>query len=255
MSHFFLVFTSVLRRTLPNLPLMSLLLIIPLGLIGINSVAGEITLLDGYNLGASFSLPALVLGFQFFNVGIVLAFLYEDFRGDMRWRLRASPHSLMSFVLPTFMAGWLLSIIFGLVVTAVATIAFNVYLGNLLVFVTVLLLISLMATLIGMLLFLLVKKFSAANTAVYIISFGLMILSGFMFPLGSSALAEFVQTYGTPLALGTRAIAYSGMLNDLDPEIFAGGGMEQALINIGVLAAITVVLAILALVVSRRQGV
>jgi len=234
---------------------MSLLLIIPLGLIGINSVAGEITLLDGYNLGASFSLPALVLGFQFFNVGIVLAFLYEDFRGDMRWRLRASPHSLMSFVLPTFMAGWLLSIIFGLVVTAVATIAFNVYLGNLLVFVTVLLLISLMATLIGMLLFLLVKKFSAANTAVYIISFGLMILSGFMFPLGSSALAEFVQTYGTPLALGTRAIAYSGMLNDLDPEIFAGGGMEQALINIGVLAAITVVLAILALVVSRRQGV
>ena len=255
MHHFLLAFIAALRRSVPALPLMSMLLIIPIGLIGLNSAIGDPIIVDGYNLGASFNLPAFVLSFQFFNMAIVMSYLYEDFRSDRRWRLRATPHSLMSFVIPTFMAGWFISILFGLVTTIVAAIAFNAYLGNLLVFASVFLLISLMATLVGMLLFLLVKKFSAANTAVYIISFGLMILSGYMIPLGNSTLAEFLQTSGTPLALGTRAIGYSGKFNDFDPAIFAGSGMDQALINIAILAAITAVLALAAFVIAKRKGV
>ncbi|MCL2573555.1 MAG: ABC transporter permease [Defluviitaleaceae bacterium] len=247
MRNFFLIFLSYVKRFFRDIKEVVLLLVIPIGLIVINSFFGDATLLEDYNIGASTNMPAFMLAFQFFNMGIMLYFLFNDFKGEMRWRLRAAPHSLLTFVLPAFVASWVFSLIIGVVIVLVSVIFLNAYLGNVLVLVVVLLIVSLMASFISMLIFLFAKNFKVANGLVYVISFGLMILSGFMFPLGNSDIAVFMNRFGTPLALGQRAIMYSGQINDL-----LGGGMEQSIINIGILAAITLVLGIVTIVAARR---
>jgi hypothetical protein len=62
------------------------------------------------------------------------------------------------------------------------------------------------------------------------------------------------MTYGTPLSLGNRAITYSGSLREI---LFMGLPMRenQALFNIGILAAIVLVLAIVMLVVGRKKKI
>jgi len=231
-----------------------LLLVIPVGLIVINSMINDFIALDGYNVMASTSMATFMLSFQFFNMGIMLHFLYSDFRGDMRWRLKAAPHSLISFVLPAFTASWLFSIFLGVIIIAISTLFLSAYLGNVLIIATVLLITSLLASLIAMLIFLLVDKLGLANTLVYVISFGLMIISGFMFPLGDSAVTEFIFSYVSPLRLGTNAIIFSGALNDLNPAN-VGGGISQSLTNIGILAAMTATAAGLVALVSRRRKI
>lgn len=255
MNHFLLTLNYSFRRLLADKAVF-LLVIIPMGLIVINSLATDPFAFEGYNVTASMNMPAFLLAFQFFNMGIMLHFLYHDFRGDMRWRLRAAPHSVLSFILPVFTASWLFSIGLGLLIILLSAVFLNAYLGNLLVLAAVIVLISLLANFLAMLLFLLIDKFGLANTLVYVISFGFMIMSGFMFPLGDSALAEFITTHVSPLGLGVRAIMYAGSFNDLSPAIgITGGGMRQALINMGILAAATAALACVTILVARWRKI
>jgi len=251
-GNFFLIMTHYMKRMLRDMPGLPILLLIPVGIIVINSLAGDPVMLDGYNVTASFVMPVMMLAFQFFNMGFLHYVLYTDFKGDMRWRLRAAPQSLTGFMLPAFTAGWIFSILCGAVITLVSVLFLNVYIGNFLVFAAVLVLVSLMATFLAMLIFLFVAKVGTANVTVYILSFGLLTLSGTFFPLGNSAAAQFIANFGTPLVIGQRAIIYSGSLNEI---LAAGRGMEGALFNIGVLAAITAVLALGTLLAARGRKI
>jgi len=260
MNSFFLILGYNLKRVFTDIWAISLLLVIPLGLTVINGLFDDPASLNGYNVSASMNMPAFLLGFQFFKMGILLHYLYNDLRGDMRWRLRATPHSLLSFILPTFVAGWIISLVLGLIIVLISVVFLDVYLGNLFIFAAVLLLVSLMANCLAMLLFLFTKKFSLANTLVYVISFGLMILSGFMIPLGDSAIADFLREHGTPLVLGARAIVYSGGLNDLPlfmdgSEIVTGPGISQSLTNVGILAAITAVIVAATIIAAKVREI
>jgi hypothetical protein len=93
---------------------------------------------------------------------------------------------------------------------------------------------------------------------VYIISFGLMVLSGMMFiPLGDGVIGTFLRNYGTPLSLGTNAIVYA--IGDRLPGLLArvgaeSRGIEQAYINIGILAAATLVLGMITAIVAKAKG-
>jgi len=228
-----------------------LLVAIPVGLIVINSLMEDPFYFEGYNVMASFNMPAFLLAFQFFNMGIVLHFLYHDITGDMRWRLRATPHSMMSYVLPAFVASWIFSIFLGLIIIFVSVVFLNAYLGSLLVLSIVFLLTSLLATALAMLLFLAIDKFGVANTLVYVISFGFMIISGFMFPLGDSDLAQFIMRDISPLGLGVQAIANSSALGELAPWIDPDSTLVWR--NIGILAAMAVVVSLAAAILSRRS--
>ena len=255
MNTFFFIFSYTIKRFLKDIREISILLIIPVGLIVINSMFGDPVVLYGYNVTSSMNMPIFVLSFQFFNMGIMLYTLYLDFKGNMRWRLRATPHSLLALILPAFVASWLFSLFLGLVIILVSLLFLGAYLGNILVLATVLLLVSLMSSFLAMLIFLFAKTYALANAVVYIVSFGLMIISGYMFPLGGSPLAVFLRNFGTPLSLGSRAIIYSGSLNEILHSGEGGRGMEQSLTNIGILAAITLILAIFTLFAARRRKI
>jgi len=105
MNNFFLIMGNYFKRFFRDYKENMLLLIIPIGLTIVYSFFESPEFIPGYNTQATFTMPIMVLGFQFFNGGIMLHYLYKDLRGDMRWRLRSTPQSLMSFVLTAFLAG------------------------------------------------------------------------------------------------------------------------------------------------------
>ena len=275
MNRFFLIVAHYLKRMFRDPKEIVLLLLIPIGLILINSlIAGDLEAetgitFGGYNILASFMAPAFLLSFQFFNSFFMFAFLYKDFRGGMRWRLLSTPHPARTFVFPAFIACWILSVIMGVAYIVITAVFLDVYWGNLLVLAAVLAIISLMAVFSSVLIFLFTKKYSQANAISYIVAFGLMVLSGFMIPLqmfGDNALIRFMLNHGTPLSIGQVAIISSGPLG----TIFEGtginiglpgfgigseGGMDRSLMNIGILAAITLVLALVAMIAARRRKI
>jgi len=258
MNNFFLNLTHYFKRAFADIVGMSLLLIIPLGIIILNTFLGDGLTYDGYNIAASGVAPAMMLSFQFFNCAIMLTFLYEDFRGERRWRLKAAPCTLRSFLAPAIVANWIISALFGVVLIAITGLFFNAFWGNLLIVAVVLGLVSLMSIFIAMLLFLFVRKFSTANGLVYIISFGLMLLSGILFiPLGDGVIGTFLTNYGTPIRLGASAISYASA--EALPGMFAlfgfeSRGIEQSYINIGILAAITLGLGLITAIVAKAKG-
>ena len=269
MGRFSLIVLHYVKRMLADAKEIILLLAIPIGLIIFQGViAGEIEgiYLNGYNVLASHAAPAMLLSFQFFNSFFMFIFLYQDFRGEMRWRLLASPHPVRAFVFPAFIANWLLSILLGFIVIIVSAVFLNVYWGNLFVLAAVLVIISLLATFVAVLIFLFTRRLPQANAMGYIISFGMMVLSGFMIPLqlfGDNFVVRFLTQHGTPLSLGTSAVISSGSLNNIFPEemeiFFPGvgisGGMDRAVLNIGILAAITLVFGLITAIAARRRKI
>ena len=269
MSRFTMIVAHYLKRATRDLREIILLLIIPIGLVIFQGMIGgevEGVSLNGYNILASHAAPAMLLSFQFFNGFFMFLFLYEDFRGARRWRLLAAPCHVRSFVFPAFIANWILSIAIGVVVVIISALFMNVYWGNLLVLAVVIALVSLLSTFVSMLIFLFTSRKGQANGVGYIISFGLMVLSGFMIPLqllGDNAVVRFLLNYGTPLSLGTSAIINSGELSGIFegmavffPGANVGGdGMTQSIQKIGILAAVTLVFGLVTVIAARRRKI
>ena len=233
-----------------------LILIIPLGLIIIYGMVfyGDNVMLDGYNVVSSVLAPAFILSFQFFAGGTMLLMLFKDLKGEMRNRLGVAPCSKYSFLMPAFFANWLYSICNALILIVVTALFLNVYWGNPMVLALVFALVSLIAILIFAIVFAFTKTYSAANGLVYVISFGMMLLGGWLLvPIGGNPVGDFLLQY-SPLALGINAIVYSGMINEY-ALIGEGRGIEQSWVNIAILAAIALALGLIAVVSTRKMKI
>ncbi|MCL2201316.1 MAG: ABC transporter permease [Oscillospiraceae bacterium] len=255
MNNFFLIMGNYFKRFFRDYKENMLLLIIPIGLTIVYSLFESPEVVPGYNTQSSFAMVIIMIGFQFFNGGIMLHYLYRDLRGDMKWRLRSTPQELMSFVLPAFVANWLFSVVLGIIIIVISVAFLNAYVGSFLILGLVLLFVSLIASFVAMLIFFLTKKYNAANGLIYVVSFGHFILSGqFFIPLGSGAFAQFMFSYGTPISLGLRAVTYSGAMRNI---MFLGPAMRegQDWFNIGILAALAVVLGVITIVVGKVKKI
>ncbi|MCL2592650.1 MAG: ABC transporter permease [Defluviitaleaceae bacterium] len=245
MNNFLVIFKHYTKRSWMDIigPLMFTLM--PLGIIIFNIVASEENMENGYNLAATGASAVMLIAFQFFCGQILLHYFMKDFRGDMRFRLQAAPVSGTSFIVGAVLASWVFSVIQGLIIIIVTALFFNVYWGNPLITALIFLIVSIMSQLLAALTALLSNKYSTATAISFIYCFGFMILSGVMIgSLGDNALMNFLETRGTPLSLAWRGIHYSGFILD---------DMNQAWINISILAIMTVVLAVAVFIVAKRR--
>jgi len=259
MSRFPLIFRHYFKRNALNPINLAVYLALPVALVVLN-VLGNIGVVE-MNVGDIDLLPetvvtqfttmlaaAFMVSFQFFSGELLLESIYSDFReGPQRWRLLATPVPQRTFLAGLSASSWALNLVQGILIFGIIALAFGVYWGNLLVFIAVLLLISIMSQLLAALFSLLIPKQKLASIVWNLFCFAQMLLAGFFFvPLGDSAFATFMATHGTPLSLGWRAIAYAG------PVLY---DMSSALFNIGILAAITAVIALAVIILSigRRK--
>jgi len=256
MHRFPLIFGHYFKRAVKHPINLLVYICLPLALIALNTIgmvglfemqgSDLATNTDAVAMQTTFLAVMFMISFQFFSGELLLENMYNDLKeGSVRWRLLASPVPQRTFLSGIALSSWIYNIAQALVIFGVTAIAFDVRWGNPLVFVIVLLLVSVLSQLIAALITQLAPKRKTASVAINILCFGMMFLSGMLFvPLGDSAIATFLQQYGTPLALGYRAILYAGPVLD---------NMAQAWTNIGILAAITAVMAVVVFALGRRR--
>jgi hypothetical protein len=216
---------------------------------------GDAHLINGRDVIISFNMVINLLLFQLMGSLIVIDFLYDDLRGDMRWRLLATPTPIIKFVGANLFASVLFAVISGLFILAAGAFAFNSYMHNVWVMLAVLVVMAIMSQLVGLIFFFLFKKKSMANTLGVVYCWGMALLSGYMFNISfGEAFTTFGRLY-TPFAWAFRAIMFSGGLAAEGMEgIINPGGMGDALLNLGYLTGFTAVLAVTAFVLARVRG-
>ena len=246
----FLVVRHYFKRAFTDITSLLLLVGLPMGIIIIGSL-GEHELVNGYDVGATFMTMWMLLSFQFFTGAVMIYFLYQDFKGDMRWRLNATPHTQRTFFISATIANWIFAVAVGVLIIIISNLFLNVYLGNILILGLVLLLFSLMTALLSLIIFLFIKKVGTANGFIYTISFGILVLGNFM-TTSESPVVNFLGNYSNPIPVGLRAIFYSGAMRDAIP-FFDSGGMRESVLNIAILLIVVCILAIIAFIGLRRR--
>lgn len=247
------------KRTFSDLVAVGMMFGLPMALIVMNSAFGEPAIINGYNIEASSTSPFFLLVFQFFGGTMVIYYLYEDFKTDMRWRLYAAPCTQRGFLLSVIIINWMLTMLMGAAIVIVSAVSLDTYWGNPWVLIGTLLQISLMGVLICVILFLFVKKKAVAIGVLYVFAFGTMIITNLTFildynVLGDGFLNTFLFHYNSPTTIGLRAIVYSGTMDEF---IFGGrfvGEMSDAVLNLELLAGINMVLLIIIAIAGRRRG-
>jgi len=246
MNSFLVIFKHYTKRSWMDIigPLMFTLM--PIGIIVFNILGNsDAEMENGYNIVATGASAVMLIAFQFFCGQMLLHYFMKDFRSDMRFRLQSTPVSSSKFILGAVLASWVFSVMQGLIIIIITALFFNVYWANPFILALIFLIVSIMSQLLAALTALLSSKYSTATAITFIYCFGFMILSGVMIgSLGDNAVMRFFETHGTPLSLAWRGIHYSGFILD---------DMNQAWLNISILAIITAVLAVAVLIVARRR--
>ena len=264
MNGFTIVFTHTLKRCFRDLVGLLCLSLIPIVVVFLNTVLNlgnsdfsrNILEVTGQDLTASFVGPMMMIAFQFFCAAMLIEFLFDDLSGARRWRLFAAPVSPRTFLLGTVVACWVYNIFHGLLTVLITTLVFDAYWGNIGVFIGVFLGISVLSLLIGALVYLLTNKKGMAMTVMNVISFGFMIISNlFMNELYIPVLSTVLE-YINPINLGLKAIVASGVAFERFSDLmgpFAGGGMNDALLNMGIIWIMVAVLVVLVLILGRKR--
>ena len=248
MNAFGLIFATNFKRMARDWQVW-LLVAIPFAFIALNLFMNEEIIMNGYDVIASLLAPVFMLSFQFFGTGVLAAFLADDFSSAVRWRLQALPISQRVFFFATATATWLFSVLQGVLIIVGTSLFFNAYWGNLWVTLGTLAIVALMVQLISITLFGFLKKKGQADTASYIIGFGLMAMAG---TLGIH-LGDGVQRYN-PVGLAVSAIQNAGFMgtelgeNALNSMVISGSTSD----SLWLLLAMTAVFGVLAFISGRK---
>jgi hypothetical protein len=111
----------------------------------------------------------IVLGFQFYGADNVTHSLHHDFKGSVRARLFVTGTDQRIFFLAVIVVNWLYSFVIGMLLVAITTLFFHVdYWGNYSLVMLVILFLSLLAQLVGVLIFYFTKDKKSAASVVHL---------------------------------------------------------------------------------------
>ena len=234
-------------RTLKDPQTIIFLVALPLGIVAVTSLINvEGNMVNGYNINATVNAVFNAIAFQFFSGQWLVDYLHRDFSGSVSGRLHAAPISKLTFFFATTAGIWVFTILQGVLIIAVTTVVFNAYWGNLLITALVFFIISIMAQLLSILIFLFTRTKGSGTAVSMVVIFGMMLASGAMFGTFGGVIGDFLATHGTPISLAGRAVLYSGFVLD---------DMGNAFFNIAVLSAITTVMAVAVVIIGRRRKI
>jgi ABC-2 type transport system permease protein len=239
---------SVLRmfRDLPGLiPLLFVpLLIIPIiGAVFSKVLVGS-SFLNGAPDSMSFFSIGIIVMFQLFGGRYTLDYMKDSFLSDRKWRMAAAPCSPWSLAMGILVAGWLESIMQGILLVAFSSVILGVRWGSFGVVIAVLAATALLSQLINLALILLSRNYGMATAVSWIYAYGCSVLGGLIFPLPTSQpFWRFMVDYGTPYSLAQTAM------------IAAMGGRAQSDISLclGVLVALAAAVAAAVALLGRRK--
>jgi len=246
-----IIFRHYLKRIITEPITMLIFILFPAVLVAVNTfinlgmVEDEMAnIVNGRDMMAGSVAVLMLIMFQFMGGTLVIDHIFRDLKSDRRWRLGAAPVSGGKIVFSMALANIVFSIIAGLLVLAVGFIFFNAYYPNILVLLALLVILAVFSAFLGMLVSAFVPKKGTAEAIIMIFAWGMILPAGLFGPVNlGSALNRFFE-YFTPYAMALRTTLYSGMPRD---------DMGIVMLNLGLLAGLTVLLAIATLILSRRR--
>jgi hypothetical protein len=223
------------------------------------NMEGYYHITNGYDMFATQAMVSVLVLFAFFSTTTVIDYMHSDIYGNRRWRLMAAPTGFNKFILAAICAAVIFSLVTGALLLVAGRLIFSAYVPNLFVTMATVFLLALLGQALGVVLFTFFRKKSQTEAIAMVLGFGMMIMQGgFMgtIDLGVDAINRFFQEF-TPFSLGFRAIMYSAALADEPGTIayamYNWGSMSLVWRNLGILAAITAVLAVVGIVFKGRR--
>ena len=260
MSQFSLIFRHYLRRSLHHPIWFVSNLVFPLAFMMLYDAILSPAMYDvenayfnGYSVMNTLFGVLFLLMFQFMAGITIATFLEKEFEGPHRWRILASPCALSTYLIALSAASMVFALIAGFVLIIGGALLLNVYWGNMLVVIIVMLLLNIFSHFFLITCFLFTRKKLVVEIFVAILSIAFVFIGGFFMTLPGDACAYstnritwFFAEYGSPLALGRRAIMYSGYL---------GTGGNETIIAIAILLVVTVLSALVFMFAVRRRNI
>ena len=219
MNQFPLIFKHYFKRSLIEPLGIIMLIIFPIIIILINLavVTGfqDAVYVNGYNLTASSISIIIVVFFQFFGGSYIAAYIKEDIKGAISWRLFSAPVRSNTFVLAAAAASWLISLVQGLFVVVFVVLFLNVSWGSIPVLLLTLAALSAISQCMYLLCTILPKKKGTASALPQLISWAMILASGNMINFGSNAVLDFLGSIPSPIVLGNRALWGAGIVGEI----------------------------------------
>ena len=159
----------------------------------------------------------MILCFQFFGSDGVAAALHEDLNGPVGARLKISGTDERVFYLAVIVANWLFFLLTGVVVLAIAHFVFSIYFASIPLTFLALALLSLMAQVIGVLIFQFTKNKKASGKIGYLLGEIMMAIA--IFPTVFFSNSEFLKNTVSylPVGLGERLVAATNFVQIMFP--------------------------------------
>ena len=242
------VFLHYFRRAFSYPLYLAIFTGVPLGFVALSAFASA----PGYdglaNAGASVAGIMMVLGFQFFNTGMVSHFLYLDTRPPMRHRLAAAPCGMNVFVFSAVAANIVYALVAGLAVVGASSLIFDMHWGHPAVFGGAMALLCLIGALLSIALFLLIESQAKSDAVHMVIAFGMFILVNIQLNVNiESTAARSILENSSPLAIGFGAVVRSS-------DFFGGADMGGALRGMAALGGIAAAMAAAVAALARRRA-
>ncbi|TCT16129.1 ABC-2 family transporter [Natranaerovirga pectinivora] len=214
------------------------LLVVILGMVYTQNATEEIYH-NGYNMANTYIGTGMLLMFLSMSGIYLLNYLDFDFNKNMKWRLRSLPCSTHILVFAATVACTVFMIIQGVLVVGITTFFLDAYWGNIGVTLSVVILMSIFSMFLNIILFFYVKNLRIAETFAWGIAWGMGVFGGLMFDLPNNAFFTFMREYGTPYALGHKAIMSSGFIEPSYTNVWIGLiGLFLIVVLFGLLVAL-----------------
>ena len=251
----FITLRHYLKRAFAKPVEIALMTLLPVGImvlnIAINAdfMAGEDGaqfLWNGYNLLNTGVVTNIMIMFMFMSGAYAGEYYFMDMRGVNRWRLNATPVATANFIFGAISGGFIFSTLTGGLILAVGYFFFDMYFGNLVVLVAVLLLSVLMSQFIGIIIATFAKSKGGIDGIMIALSFAMASMIGaFLIPI---PMPDFVRNYIIPYGVAFRATVVSRP-SPMEDSF----GLSYAIPYLAILVGMTVVSGTVALVMARRQ--
>lgn len=210
-------------------------------------------LIGGVNIVSTQILFMVIIMFQLFAPSLVYDMFWIDFRSDLRWRLLGTPVSINKFLFSLGASSIVVALLASTILIVFGVIVFDMYLFNIGVTIAVMFILAVFSTFLGMLIAIFSKSKGAAEGICHIFVWPQVA------PVMMLGISHPIVTRFTPYALAINAIQYSSEtfadgMQDINMAFDAGYDMNTVFINIGVLAALTVVTGIVVVVMGKRRA-
>jgi len=235
----------------------ALMTLLPAGIIFLNVAVNDNVLTSEETLAFMYQ------GFNMLNTGIVLniivmfmfmsgayagEYYFYDMRSVNRWRLNATPVAAANFIIGAIGAGVLFSSFTAALVIGFGYFVFNMFMGNIVIIVIVVFLITLMSQFIGIIVSIFANGKGSIDAIMIVLSFAMASMVGaFLIPI---PMPEFVTNHILPYGVALRALTVSRptAMRDYYSNV-------DAIPYIAILLGMTVIFALAALVLARRRPV